>query len=572
MKYLWNNFLSPLFEVNVGVGQGSVLSPILSSLYLSPLLFILENRLKILNIPVSILSFVDNGLFICQNKSFHISNSHLFCSYNILSNLLDSFGLVIEHSKTEIFHFSRSQGVFNPPPLDLSPLGGLTLRPKDSWRYLGFIFDRKLSFHKHIDFYANKAISTVKCMKLLGNSSRGINPLQKRLLYRCCALLIALYGFQLWFYNRAPTSYHMKALNKMQRRAAIWILGAFKTSPLEGLEALAGLIPVKSHLQKIAKRSQIRPFKLLKNHILNILMDDSSHQINPHNMGSLTHRQKVLTKGHLIDSKFKFYGIFPSFSPLDPGFTPGQCIIDNFSDRFSFNLANKKEKEKNNHRAQELDEMVLRNSSIPNTALVITNTSIKKDIATSIAHIHAANCPLIKTVHHASFVTSSEAELFAIRCGINQACSLNNVSKIIIVTDSIHMAKKIFDPSSHPFQIHSAAILNNLRNFFIANDSNSIEFWECPSKLKWKLHHEVDKDSKSFVVMPSFPSKISWEFCKKSDSDEPIKLWKMTFQASDGKGKNFLELLNDDLNVVEPSYIKGGPWLQLVGHSNSLCA
>lgn len=170
-KYLWNNLSSPFFEVNVGVGQGSALSPILSTLYLSLLLYILENRFKNLNIPISILFFVDNSLFSVQSKSFFTSNSHLFCSYNILSKLLDSFGLVIEHSKTEIFHFSRAQGVFNPPSLDLSPLGGPILRSKDSWKYLGFIFDRKLSFHKHIDHYANKAILTVKCMKLLGNSS-----------------------------------------------------------------------------------------------------------------------------------------------------------------------------------------------------------------------------------------------------------------------------------------------------------------------------------------------------------------------------------------------------------------
>ena len=201
-KYLWNNLSSPSFKVNVGVGQGSVLSPILSTLYLSLLIYIIEKRFKNLNLPISILSFVDDGLFIVQNRSFTISNSNLFCIYNILSKLLDSFSLIIKHSKTEIFHFNRSHGPFNPPPLNLSPLGSPILRPKDLWKYLGFIFGRKLSFHKHINYYANKAISMVKCMKLLGNSLRGISPLQKCLLYRCCTLPIALYGFQLWYYNK----------------------------------------------------------------------------------------------------------------------------------------------------------------------------------------------------------------------------------------------------------------------------------------------------------------------------------------------------------------------------------
>jgi len=86
-KYLWNDLSSHFFEINVGVGQGSALSPILSTLYLSPLLYILENRFKNLNIPISILSFIDDGLFIVQNKSVFTSNSHLFCSYNILSKL-----------------------------------------------------------------------------------------------------------------------------------------------------------------------------------------------------------------------------------------------------------------------------------------------------------------------------------------------------------------------------------------------------------------------------------------------------------------------------------------------------
>jgi len=216
--------------------------------------------------------------------------------------------------------------------------------------------------------------------------------------------------------------------------------------------------------------------------------------------------------------------------------------------------------------------MVLRYSSDPHAAIVITDASIKNDIATSISHIHLANHPLTKTVHHASFVTSTEAELFAIRCGISQACSISNVSKIVVVTDSIYVAKKIFNYSSHPFQIHLAAILSKLWSFFSSNNSNSIEFWECLSKLRWRFHYDVDRDAKSFSVTPSYPTKLSWDFCKKSDCDELNKLWKMTFQASDGKGNHFLDLLDNDLNVIEPSYVRGGPWLQAFGHSNLLCA
>ena len=37
----------------------------------------------------------------------------------------------------------------------------------------------------------------------------------------------------------------------------IWILGAFKSSPSEGIKALMGLIPIKYHLQKLAEQSLI---------------------------------------------------------------------------------------------------------------------------------------------------------------------------------------------------------------------------------------------------------------------------------------------------------------------------
>ena len=44
------------------------------------------------------------------------------------------------------------------------------------------------------------------------------------------------------------------------------------------------------------------------------------------------------------------------------------------------------------------------------------------------------------------------------------------------------------------------------------------------------------------------------------------------FQASDNKGRNFLDLLDDDLNFIEPSYSKGRLWLKYFSHLNLLCA
>ena len=50
-----------------------------------------------------------------------------------------------------------------------------------------------------------------------------------------------------------------------------------------------------------------------------------------------------------------------------------------------------------------------------------------------------------------------------------------------------------------------------------------------------------------------------------------LNIWKMMFQALNYKGNQFLDLLDDDNNIIELSYIKGDLWLKTIGHSNSLC-
>ena len=83
-NYVWNEISSPIYKVNVGVGQGSALSPILSALYLSPFLYILENHLKNLLtfLFLSFLSWTIVSLFLRTIQSiFRTHNSSVATMY-----------------------------------------------------------------------------------------------------------------------------------------------------------------------------------------------------------------------------------------------------------------------------------------------------------------------------------------------------------------------------------------------------------------------------------------------------------------------------------------------------------
>ena len=84
--------------------------------------------------------------------------------------------------------------------------------------------------------------------------------------------------------------------------------------------------------------------------------------------------------------------------------------------------------------------MVIESSSSLSTIIVVTDASTKNNTVTSILHMHTHNHPITKTIHHVVHIMSSKAKLFTIRCGINQALNQDGIFKIIIVTDSIHMA------------------------------------------------------------------------------------------------------------------------------------
>jgi len=119
---------------------------------------------------------------------------------------------------------------------------------------------------------------------------------------------------------------------------------------------------------------------------------------------------------------------FLSFSSFNPEFLSGNRHIDIFPNCFSFYLSNRSNSQDIKYNLRYLDNITIQVSSNSHSVVVVSDASIKNQVATSISHIHSYDRPVIKTKHHVIRVTSIEAELFTIRCSIIQAIYLPHVN------------------------------------------------------------------------------------------------------------------------------------------------
>ena len=218
-------------------------------------------------------------------------------------------------------------------------------------------------------------------MKLLGNSTQGILPLQKRLLYRTCVLPITLYGFQLWFFKGAPTIYNMTELKKMQCRAALWITRAFCTSPLEGIKAVAGLIPIHLYLRKLNGQHQLRYATISPSHTINSLLDHAHAKNHPaHKLAtsSLTNKQKAYLKSPIKNVNKCLNEIQACSEPNHILFSPGSRVVDHFSSRIVFYSPSSSSDNDTIVHIQKLNQAFRMSQIGPHSTTIITDGGVKK--------------------------------------------------------------------------------------------------------------------------------------------------------------------------------------------------
>jgi hypothetical protein len=256
--FLFNGNTTPPSIFDSGVVQGSALSSFLANIYIAPAIQATKRWLLWTYPGVTLQFYVDDGMIItsCKHSSPSEAWTHnalvlLVVFRNLRDNLLRIL-LRLEANKTEAIHFTRCRRcktdhpgptIWLPP--ECGSNAGTLITPVATARYLGIYLDTTLSFRAHQKFYFTKAESTLSTLHMLGNSIRGLNPKDKRRLYIANVLPIMSYCAQLWWCpNWRGNKEAANLLQRIQNQAARWISGAFRTTPVGTLNALAGLIPV----------------------------------------------------------------------------------------------------------------------------------------------------------------------------------------------------------------------------------------------------------------------------------------------------------------------------------------
>jgi len=193
-------------------------------------IFLKKTKLVLSSIPISTFFFVNNRLLISQEKAMKNQTQNSFVNTTLYCFLLLNLALLLSITSQKSFYFLRSINIyilsfFGPPSIRRF----VTL----SERYLGFFFDIKLSFQQHIHYYANKALFTIKNMKMLGNSKRKLFPIYKQLLYRTCVLSIALYGSHCGISKKYHYFTYLKNLRKYKKNSTIDYRSILNLSYLE---------------------------------------------------------------------------------------------------------------------------------------------------------------------------------------------------------------------------------------------------------------------------------------------------------------------------------------------------
>ena len=173
--------------------------------------------------------YVDDFQICYRSSNMSIIERRLQLCLNKLQQWATDNGFRFSKTKTVCMHICQKKGLHLDPQrfLDQCPIPVV-----EEIKFLGVIFDRRLSFIPHLKYVKKKGLKALNILKVIGNSEWGADRKFMLRLYR--SLVRSKLDYGCIVYGSARKSY-LQMLDHVHNQGIRLCLGAFRTSPVVSL-------------------------------------------------------------------------------------------------------------------------------------------------------------------------------------------------------------------------------------------------------------------------------------------------------------------------------------------------
>ena len=240
--------LSDVFAVENGVPQGSVISP---------LLFLIA--INDLNPPgVSKSIFADDTAIWFSHRNVSYATAKIQTALSYIQEWCDKWGFKVSIDKTSMVLFHRSKNKH----IELN-FNGSALKRVDSVKFLGMVFDRRLSWKNHVDYLVTKCKKRINLLKVLAGSKWGADKETMLIVYKGLILSCMDYGCEV--YDSATKTLKNK-LEVVQNQALRLCSGALSCTSISALQVDCGILPLDLRREYLQVKCSIQ-YLYFDNHV-----------------------------------------------------------------------------------------------------------------------------------------------------------------------------------------------------------------------------------------------------------------------------------------------------------------
>ena len=236
--------ISEHFTQEEGVPQGAILSTTLFNVKLN-------NIVKVLLPGVECSLYVDDFVIIFRSRTIEAIERKLQLSINQIVEWTLENGFTISANKTVAMHFCTRRKCYNPT----LTLGDTNIEFVDQHKFLGLIWDTKLTFKAHIKYLKAKCYKALNILKVVSHSNWGADTKTLLKLYKSLILSKLDYGSIVYMSARDSDLKHLDVIHNQGLRLC---MGAFKSSRVESLYAEAYELPLKEGRIEAAMKYELK--------------------------------------------------------------------------------------------------------------------------------------------------------------------------------------------------------------------------------------------------------------------------------------------------------------------------